>query len=360
MADVIKLLASGSPAALLIGAAALIVGVAASTLYIVAFVQGRSISFWPPSIGARPTPPTTNGVARDLAIRADIPPNPVVDRGTVVRAASGASYTIASPFYGGANATLYKASDPVGRAVIVKVYWRGLAPNSPAWELFQHEQRASEGLNHRNIVKTLDRGLRAGYPFTVFDLLAGGTLRDWLRTHDRVPGDDIVSIAGQVADAIDYAHSQGVVHRDVKPGNILFESDPRGRVALSDFGVASMLGAVERDITASGGEFAGSAGYLAPESISGRAPTQAVDVYSFGVVVYEMISKSMPFDERGDVLAIIRAKVDQDAPDIRRFRPDVPEAIARRLASTLAREPGGRPPTARAVLAGIEDGIRKL
>ena len=79
-----------------------------------------------------------------------------------------------------------------------------------------------------------------------------GTLRDWLRTRDRLPGHDIVSIASQVADAIDYAHSRGVLHRDVKPGNVLFESDPNGRVALSDFGIAVILGAVERTLRPQG------------------------------------------------------------------------------------------------------------
>jgi serine/threonine-protein kinase len=278
----------------------------------------------------------------------------------VLRAASGKSYQVLSAFYGGAQATLYKAADPNGGSVIVKVYWRGLAPNSPPWELFQQEQRTAEVLTHRNIVRTLDRGLRAGYPFTVMEFLDGGTLRDWLRTHDRLTGDDISSIASQVADAIDYAHSRGVIHRDVKPGNILFESDPHSRVALSDFGIVAILGALERDITATGGEFTGSAGYLAPELIAGRPATSAADIYSFGVVVYEMICKVIPFDERRDVLAIIRAKTELDAPDIRSFRSDVPEEIATRLARVLARDPSQRPGSARAVLSGVEERFRSL
>jgi serine/threonine protein kinase len=147
------------------------------------------------------------------------------------------------------------------------VYWHGLAPNSPPWEFFQQEQRTAEILTHRNIVHTLDRGLRAGYPFTIIEYLGGGTLRDWLRTHDRLPGHAILSIASQVADSIDYAYSHSVIHRDVEPGNVLFESDPNGRVALSDFGIAMIQGAVERDITAAGAEFTGSPGYLVRELI---------------------------------------------------------------------------------------------
>lgn len=365
MDSLFKLLSTGSPAAILITAAVLILIVTIAVIYAVAFAQGRSISFWPPSIGEHPKPQTSAQTGGDMAASSvvaptGISPSPVVDRGTILQAASGMSYRISSAFYGGANATLYKAEDARGNAVIAKMYWRGLVPNSPPWELFQQEQRTAEILTHRNIVRNLDRGLRAGYPFSVIEYLGGGTLRDWLRTHDRLPGPDILSIASQVADAIDYAHSRGVIHRDIKPGNVLFESDPGGRVALSDFGIAVILGAVERDITAAGGEFAGSPGYLAPELIEGCTPTLQADLYSFGVVLYEMISKVVPFDDYRDVLAIIRAKVNHDAPDIRTFRPDVSAEIAERLAQVLARAPSLRPTSAHAVLSGIEERIRRL
>lgn len=364
MGELFKLLSTGSPAAVLLIVAVLVLSVTVSVIYATAFVQGRSISFWPPSIGERPKSLKIDHEEAESRSSASVTSaessNPVVDRGTMLRAASGKTYRVLSAFYGGANATLYKAEDSGGATVIAKVYWRGLAPNSPSWELFQQEQRTAEILTHRNIVRTLDRGLRAGYPFTIMEYLGGGTLRDWLRTRDRLPGHDIVSIASQVADAIDYAHSRGVLHRDVKPGNVLFESDPNGRVALSDFGIAVILGAVERDITATGGEFAGSPGYLAPELIAGGDVTRQADIYSFGVVVYEMISKIVPFDEYRDVLAIIRAKIDSAAPDIRHFRADVPHEIAARLAGVLARDPSLRPTSAHAVLVGLEDQLRSL
>ena len=108
----------------------------------------------------------------------------------------------------GGNSLQGRGSDR--NAVIAKVFWRGLVPNSRPWGIFQQEQRASEILNHRNIARVFDRGLRAGYPFTIIEFLGGGTLRDWLRTHDRLPGRDIASIASQVADAVDYAHSRGI------------------------------------------------------------------------------------------------------------------------------------------------------
>lgn len=365
MGELINFLSTGSPTALIICGAVLFLTIVIAVIYTVAFAQGRSVSFWPPSIGERPKSllgehTGGEGTASSDAASTGASQSPVVDRGTILEAASGKSYPVLSTFYGGANATLYKAKAPEGGTVLAKVYWRGLAPNSPPWELFRQEQRSAEMLTHRNIVRALDRGLRAGYPFTILEYLGGGTLRDWLRTHDRLPGHDILSIALQVADAIDYAHTRGVIHRDVKPGNVLFESDPNGRVALSDFGIAVILGAVERDITAAGGEFAGSPSYLAPELIEGGPPTPRSDLYSFGIVLFEMISKIVPFDDNREVLAIIRAKVDDDAPDIRTFRPDVPHEVAARLAQVLARDPSLRPASARAVLSGLEERIRGL
>jgi serine/threonine-protein kinase len=126
----------------------------------------------------------------------------------------------------------------------------------------------------------------------------------------------------------------------------LFEDKPQGRVALSDFGIAALLGATHRDITAIGGEFAGTATYLAPEAISEDSISPSMDIYSFGVVLFEMICNGTPFDNLSSPLAVMRAKVDQDAKDIRSFRPDVPTEIAERLALAMSREVGRRPMTA--------------
>lgn len=327
--------------------------VSITLIYLVAFLQGREISFWPPKIGERPprfSKDDTPSIQR----------GPLIRRGTVLQTASGNKVKIESDFYGGANATLYRATNSANEKVIVKVYWRGLRPGSPAWELFKQEQRTAEILTHRNIVKTLDRGLFSGYPFTVMEYFGGGTLRDWLRTHDRLPGVDVLSIASQVADAIDFAHSRGVIHRDIKPGNILFESNPQGRVALGDFGIARILGAVERDITAMVGEFIGTPNYIAPEALVDREITFASDIYSFATVLYEMIAGRTPFDEFIEVYSLLRAKIDEDAPDIRTYRKDVSGALAARLAQALSRDPARRPESAKALISGLEKEIAKL
>jgi serine/threonine protein kinase len=357
MGDFLKWLASNP---VMTGALVVLLGVL-MLMFVVAFFQGREISLWPPKIGPRPNHASAH--ESDAAHDSDgerVGSNPIVGRGTILKTASGDKVMVESDFYGGANATLFRGKNSAAQQVIAKVFWRGLAPNSPPWELFKQEQRTAEILIHRNIVRILDRGLFGGYPFTIMEYMGGGTLRDCLRTYDRIPGEDILSVAGQVADAIGFAHSHGVVHRDIKPGNILFESDAHGRVALSDFGIARILGAVEKDITAAEASFVGSPGYLAPETLEDREPSKASDIYGFGVVLYEMIAGRIPFEETRDGFAVIRAKLDQDAPDIRKYRPDVPERIAVRLAQTLNRDPSARPDSARAVLSGIEKEIALL
>lgn len=371
MSEFLKWLSAHPSAATAVVGSFGIVVLAVTSMYIVAFAQGRSVSFWPPKIGANPKTeiqkPSQGGVDSEPDQRVQAVSDaesgsnsgPIVQKGTVLTTASGSKVFIESDFYSGATATLFRARKESNELVIVKVFWRGLMPGSKAWVLFNQEQRVAEMLAHRNIIRTLDRGLHGGYPFTVLEYFGGGTLRDWLLTHHRIPGSDILSIAGQIADALDFAHSRGVIHRDIKPGNILFESDPQSRVALGDFGIARILGAVERDITAAG-EFTGSPGYLAPEVLHGHDPQPASDIYSFGVVLYEMITGRIPFDEIQEFMAILLAKVERDAPDIRTYRKDVPEAIAERLEHTLSRTPTKRPKTARAVMSGLENLISML
>lgn len=359
MDEFFKWLSSNSVAATTLLVSVGVVVTAITLIYLVAFIQGRSVSFWPPKVGEKPNKP---GERKTGAKDGSETPfsNPLIQSGMKLRTASGQYVLIETNYYGGANATLYRAKDEKQNSVIVKVFWRGLIPNSPAWTLFSQEQRTAEILAHRNIVKVFDRGLHGGYPFTVMEYLPGGTLRDWLRAHDHLPGPDVLAIARQVAEAIDFAHGRGVIHRDIKPGNILFESDQHGRIALGDFGIARIFGAIERDITAADGEFVGSPGYLAPETFEGREISQASDIYSFGVILYEMLAGKIPFDEFQQVYAILQAKVHQDAPDIRTLRKNIPVEIAETLALALSRDPKKRPGSARTMLSSIEKHLEAL
>lgn len=290
----------------------------------------------------------------------EVNPNPAFPKGAVLKTAGGAAVTIESELHAGAESTIFLAKGQSGDAVAVKIFWKGLGPNSLAWQHFKNEQHAAESLKHRNIIGILDTGMVGGYPFTVMEYFSGRSLKEWLETHDRMPGPDILSVASQIADAIDFAHAEGMVHRDIKPSNILIESTPQGRVVLSDFGVARVFGAVQRNITVSGNELVGSPAFLAPEAIKGLEISEKSDIYSFGVVVYQMIAGKDPFAHFGITSALLNVKTNKDAPDIRQFRKNVPKSVAVRLAQTLSRDPNKRPRSAGAVLRGIEDGIRGL
>lgn len=363
--------------AVLIIAFSLVV-IAIVLMYVIAFFQGRSISFWPPKIGERlitnatekakrlderthPQSKASDGIEVGVDRVNEVqPPEVILKKGAKVMAASGKIFSIQSDFYSGATATLYRALSPENIEVVLKMYWRGLKPLSPAWEQFSREYHSAELLQHRNIIKVLDRGLNTGYPFVVMEWMRGGTLRDLILERHRIPGSQIFSVMTQVAEAIDYAHRIGVLHRDIKPGNILFDSDANGRAVLSDFGIAQIFGAVERDITAQGGEFVGTPGYIAPESFEGREYSPAADIYSFGVVLFELIAGKIPFDQFASTYAVLQAKISRDAPSITEFRSDVSKRLAERIAATLSRNPMERPRTARAVLSGVETYIQKL
>jgi serine/threonine protein kinase len=361
MTDLLKFFTGNSVAADIVAFAILLLSVIVVIIVVVAFVQGRSITFWPPSIGEKQAaaPPAQVPTPEPALTATQVLPSPAVIIGTVLEGSSGDTYKIKANFYNGSTSTIYKVLNSGGELVIAKVFWEGLTPNSTPWQLFQREQRASDILSHRNIIKTFDRGIRLGYPFTIMEYLVGGTLRDWLLGHHRLPANDLLSVAAQVADAIDYAHSLGVIHRDIKPGNILFEAGPQGRVVLSDFGIAVILADTQNRNTLVSG-FRGSPAYLAPELLRGEHASRAADIYSFGVVFFEMLTGAVPFRNDQTVYSLLHTKIDTAAPDVRSIRPDVPVEISERLALTLSRDPKLRPRTARAVLAGLEAPLRQL
>lgn len=317
MSEIVKVIAGNSTAFAIILAAISLLVVTTVFIYVVAFFQGRSISFWPPTVGAKPQPPSDprgtvpsptsvstpdsgipgSEVAAKARARSVPEMTPIIQIGTEFVTSSRMSIRTESTSYTGVAATLMKAADSTGKRMMIKLFWRGLNPASDAWAEFSNEFRAAEILRHRNVVKTIDRGLWNGYPFIVFEFMAGGTLYDLIKSRDRIPGAEILSVAEQVAAGIDYAHTQGRVHRDISPSNILLETDVWGRVAISDFGIARILGAVEahftRDVPSSILE--GTPAYVAPEAFTVGSLTPSADIYSFGVVLFEMIAGKSPF-----------------------------------------------------------------
>ena len=344
-------------------------------MYVIAFFQGRDVSFWPPKIGSSPINTKISKAEQQLkddeSTMRDEPSLPVIrksdrstaEAGTELKTARNEAIRISDVLYGGIATSIYKGVSKNNKTVIVKFYWIGVDSDSQNAFLrqFKTEIKASEILKHPSIVKITDRGIHNKFPFIVMEYLAGGTLSDLLRTKDRIPGRAIINIASQIAEAIDFMHQNGVIHRDIKASNILFEeNDIMGKVLLGDFGLARFLSEYNQESSNMYTIMGGSPRYVAPELAEGKEPSPASDIYSFGVVLFRMMTGKAPFEERKGVYATLHEKVNTDAPDIRSFRSDITEEVASKITASLSRIPASRPKSAKALLENIEQDIVKL
>ncbi len=192
---------------------------------------------------------------------------------------------------GGMGVVYTARQDPLNRKVALKILPRGLAEENDFRPRFQREAHALAALSHANIVALYDFGIEGDLTFLVMEFVEGATLRKLLRDNTLEPR-RALEIASQVADALDYAHQLGVVHRDVKPENILI--DPRGAVKITDFGLAKILGSEAARLTESN-LVIGTPHYMAPEQLERpREVDHRADLYSLGVVLYEMLTAELP------------------------------------------------------------------
>ena len=261
-------------------------------------------------------------------------------------------YRVLRHIANGGMATVWAAEDAVlERLVAVKVLAAGYAADPSARRRFTREARAAARVSdHLNVVTIFDIGEMSSPPtqaFIVMEHFAGGTVADRLKAGDPIPVPLALRWLRETASALDAAHAADIVHRDVKPGNLLL--DENGRLAVGDFGIASIAG--ETAMTAAG-QILGTAAYLSPEQARGRPATPASDRYSLAVVAFELLCGRRPFD--GDTpMAQARARVEQE--------PAVPSgpcaAAGDVLAWGLAREAADRPATAAAFVAALEDAL---
>ncbi len=260
-------------------------------------------------------------------------------------------YRIERELGSGGMSHVYLARDlKHDRPVALKVLKRDLAARVGG-ERFLREIRIAAQLNHPHILPLHDSGDANGMLFYVMPFADGETLRERLKREVRLPFADAVRIIADVADAIDYAHRQGVIHRDLKPGNILLHE---GHAIVADFGVAravNMAGGVGETET---GITIGTPAYMSPEQASGDASVDGrSDIYSLACVFYEMVTGVPPFTGPS-ALAIMTRRFSQDAPNVRDSRPDISDGAARALAMALARDPVARQQTA----AAFADALR--
>jgi serine/threonine protein kinase len=237
----------------------------------------------------------------------------------------------------GAMGDVCRATDSVlGRTVAVKLLAQPLARDPSALRRFEREARAAARLSgDPHIVTIYDAGEWTGRPYIVMEYLPGGTLEERLRAEGRVPPAQAVRLLEQAGEALDHAHVEGVVHRDVKPGNLLL--DGGGNLCVADFGIASAAGAVT--VTATG-TVLGSAGYLAPEQALGERTSAGADRYSLAVVAYELLTGTRPF-ARESATAEAAAHVNEPVPPAS-GRTDLPPAVDAVFERALAKRPEDR------------------
>jgi serine/threonine-protein kinase len=247
-------------------------------------------------------------------------------------------------------AEVWEARDEVlGRAVAVKMLHSHLASDRSFLERFRREAIAAARLAHPNVVATYDTGTDGGDAFIVMELVHGRTLRQVLSEQGALSPHRVVEIGSQVASALDYAHRAGVVHRDVKPANILLCDDGRAKVA--DFGIAkAAIEAIEdatsggspaaTDLTASGA-IVGTAKYLSPEQVNGQAIDGRSDVYALGVVLYEMLCGRAPFSGETDVAVALQHLSANPLPP-RQVRAGIPRSLEVVVLRAMAKRPEDR------------------
>ncbi len=246
--------------------------------------------------------------------------------------------------------TVYRAFDTtLERTVAIKSMLRQVAEDSDQLERFRREARAVARLNHPHIVQVIDVGEHDHAPFIVFEYVAGETLKARIRRLGRLPVTEALAYAIEIARALQAAHDKGIVHRDVKPQNVLI--DEEGRAKVTDFGIARTL---EEDGLTADGRVLGTTDYVSPEQALGKRVGPQSDLYSLGIVLFEMLTGDVPFKGENQVAVAMR-HVRDELPDVQLLRPGTSVALAQLLDRLTAKEPGKRPPDTAAAIADLED-----
>jgi serine/threonine-protein kinase len=249
----------------------------------------------------------------------------------------GGRYRLESRIGSGGMSTVYRAHDEtLERWVAVKLMNREIATESDQLERFRREAKAVAKLSHPNIVHVIDAGEDDGRPYIVFEYIEGETLKDRIRRLGRLPIPDAVAYCVEIARALGAAHSSHVVHRDVKPQNVLL--DHEGTAKVTDFGIARTL---EEDGLTDDGRVLGTTDYVSPEQALGQPVTGQSDLYSLGIALYEMLTGELPFSGETQV-AVAMKHVREPLPDVRRLRPEVSATLATVVETATAKDVGER------------------
>jgi serine/threonine protein kinase len=242
----------------------------------------------------------------------------------------------------GGMGIVFRAIREDGVVVALKVLKPGLVADHTASRRFAREARAAAEVVHLHLIDVLDAGDVDGTRFLAMRYVAGRSLDDRIRERGPLPIDDTTRIVGEIASALDALHAAGLVHRDVKPSNILLDAE-RGAL-LTDFGLAKRS---DYSMLTSPGQMLGTLDYIAPELLRGSAPGPSSDLYALGCVAFECLAGTPPFGGRS-VFEVGMAHLGDPPPDPCQGRDDAPSELSRHIASALAKRPELRPPSATA------------
>jgi serine/threonine protein kinase len=251
-------------------------------------------------------------------------------------------YRVESMLGEGGMGRVYRAVGPAGEVVALKVVKAELARDDVFRRRFEREAGAAARVAHANVVPVVDRGEQDGVPYMAQEFITGGSLEDKIKRETRLDLREAVDLCTQVADGLDALHAVGLIHRDVKPGNILLGAD--GKAYITDFGLMKDR---EASVITRPGQALGSMDYMAPEQIRGEEVTAQSDVYALGCVMIECLSGQPPFADRQG-MRILWAHLQEDPPDPCAGRDDVPPDVGWAVTRALEKEPEKRPPTATA------------
>ena len=248
-------------------------------------------------------------------------------------------YRLESVLGEGAVGVVFAAVADDDTVVALKVLKRVLSDNDVYRQRFVREARVASEVRHRHLVPILDLGEARGHQYLAAAHVDGGSLAELIETGGPLSLDQALQLAAEVASALDALHASGIVHRDVKPSNVML--DREGRAAVTDFGLAK--GPAYTVLTRPG-QVMGTPDYIAPELIRGEESGPPADVYALGCMVYECLSGAPPFGDR-HVLAVVNAHLEGTPPDLSELRPDVPRALAEVVDGAMAKQPAERPRT---------------
>jgi serine/threonine-protein kinase len=279
-----------------------------------------------------------------------MPQNTKLQMSTLLGTSLNGRYRLEARIGSGGMSTVYLAFDEtLERQVAIKLMSREVASDSDQLERFRREARAVAQLSHPHVVGVIDAGEDDGRPYIVLEYVEGETLKARIRRHGRLSIPEAVAYAIEIARALGAAHARHIVHRDVKPQNVLI--DQEGSAKVTDFGIARTL---EEDGLTVDGRVLGTTDYVSPEQALGQHVTGQSDLYSLGIVLYEMLTGEVPFKGESQVAVAMR-HVREQIPDVQAKRPEVSAALAAVLDKATAKREDDRYANDAELIADLED-----